>query len=416
MDITNGRVEIVGGDAPASKDVQCLRRKEKNPKINISNLTDGRGENDGGCPRLEDGTVVGFKDVLSNQTPRSPPSFPCPASPPPPPMRADPNPRLPDDPFAAALMPPPQETEDERAKRVNQQEEAARISREIDESLQETKKFIERRKKATKVLLLGKLNSPSRSSAAFTVFKGQAESGKSTTLRSELSRPWLHIVLPLMITATNRRLSALLLSFSIQTGEGSLEIGHSAQSHQVFFHASSPSQPCPHTVHRSVRTILQVIQTDWETIGPVKPTSPIPGFSRRTGSLIGPPTQTSQKMGDKEDREPILTDVHRRLLMRLSPLVSMEENLTKKLFPHPPDPKEVSVRGGTNWKSSITRLAREKDQKTPRPRSSQGTVPREEGTHILVTFKEDIIALWNDPVVHRVLKRRGYNVRDMSGL
>ena len=51
-----------------------------------------------------------------------------------------------------------------------------------------------------------------------------------------------------------------------------------------------------------------------------------------------------------------------------------------------------------------------------RPGSSQGPVHQEEGTHILVTFREDIIALWNDPVIQRVLKRRKCNVRDMPGL
>lgn len=61
------------------------------------------------------------------------------------------------DPFAAALAPPPEESEDERAKRVQEQEEAVRVSREIDESLLETKKLIEKRKKAIKVLLLGEL-------------------------------------------------------------------------------------------------------------------------------------------------------------------------------------------------------------------------------------------------------------------
>lgn len=196
-----------------------------------------------------------------------------------------------------------------------------------------------------------------------------------------------------------------------------MEVCHPAQPHQVIPLRTLLLSFRSHAIHRSVRTILQVIQDDWENIGPAKPTSPIPGFSRQNGSLIGPPsTQSSRGAGDKEDREPLLTDAHRRLLMRLSPLVSMEENLAKKLFPHPPDPKEVSVRGGTNWKSYIAKLARERDQKPPRPRSSQGPVPQEEGTHILVTFKEDITALWNDPVVHRVLKRRECNIRDMSGL
>jgi len=166
-----------------------------------------------------------------------------------------------------------------------------------------------------------------------------------------------------------------------------------------------------------VRTILQVIQDDWDTIGPVKPTSPIPGFSRQNGSVAGSSSDPSnQKTDDQEDREPILTDTHRRLRMRLSPLISMEEHLTRKLFPHPPDPKEISVRGGTNWKSYLARISKDKEQKPPRPRSSQGSAPQEEGTHILVTFREDIIALWSDPIVHRVLKRRERNIRDMPGL
>jgi len=223
-----------------------------------------------------------------------------------------------------------------------------------------------------------------------------------------------------MIAATDRRLSTLLLSFSIQSGEGSLEIGHSAQSHQVGFRTPSRSPAPPphsHTISRSVRTILQAIQDDWDAIGPVKSTPPTPGFSRQNGSIVGPSSSPSnQRTGDSEDREPILTDAHRRLRMRLSPLISMEENLNRKLFPHQPDPREISVRGGTNWKSYLARVAKEKEQKAPRPRSSQGTVPQEEGTYILVTFKEDIITLWSDPVVHRVLKRRRCNIRDMPGL
>ena len=47
-----------------------------------------------------------------------------------------------DDPFVAAFMPPPSETDDQRAKRVLEETEAVRISREIDESLLETKKLI----------------------------------------------------------------------------------------------------------------------------------------------------------------------------------------------------------------------------------------------------------------------------------
>ena len=72
-------------------------------------------------------------------------------------MKAVSNARWTDDPFVAAFLPPPDETDDQRAKRVHEEAEAVRVSREIDENLQETRKLIEKRKKATKVLLLGKL-------------------------------------------------------------------------------------------------------------------------------------------------------------------------------------------------------------------------------------------------------------------
>lgn len=100
-------------------------------------------------------------------------------------MKAITNPRWTHDPFNAALIPPPEETEEQRAKRVQEEENAARISREIDESLLQAKKLIDRRKKATKVLLLGKLNPLTTHPLAFIPSKGQAESGKSTTLKSE---------------------------------------------------------------------------------------------------------------------------------------------------------------------------------------------------------------------------------------
>ena len=60
-----------------------------------------------------------------------------------------------DDPLARALQPPADESPDERAAREQKQREATRISHEIDEDIQESRKAFERRKKAIKILLLG---------------------------------------------------------------------------------------------------------------------------------------------------------------------------------------------------------------------------------------------------------------------
>jgi hypothetical protein len=53
---------------------------------------------------------------------------------------------------------PPNETEEEAQVRVKLMQEAVRVSKEIDQSLNEARKAIEKKKKAFKVLLLGMLH------------------------------------------------------------------------------------------------------------------------------------------------------------------------------------------------------------------------------------------------------------------
>jgi guanine nucleotide-binding protein subunit alpha len=60
-----------------------------------------------------------------------------------------------DDPLTQAMMPPTDESPEDRVLRLERAQEATRVSREIDESIQESRKAHEKRKKAIKVLLLG---------------------------------------------------------------------------------------------------------------------------------------------------------------------------------------------------------------------------------------------------------------------
>ncbi|KAJ2970799.1 hypothetical protein NUW54_g12649 [Trametes sanguinea] len=79
------------------------------------------------------------------------------------------------DPLAAALLPPADETPDQREARLRQEEEAKKRSENIDKMLKHDEKS-RRRKKTVKVLLLG-----------------QSESGKSTTLKRESRLPFLPV-------------------------------------------------------------------------------------------------------------------------------------------------------------------------------------------------------------------------------
>ncbi|KAJ7440298.1 G-protein alpha subunit [Mycena galericulata] len=71
------------------------------------------------------------------------------------------------DPLNAGLQPPPNESEEDKAARLEASREAVRVSRSIDAGLAEAKKALEKKKRAVKILLLG-----------------QSESGKSSVLRN----------------------------------------------------------------------------------------------------------------------------------------------------------------------------------------------------------------------------------------
>nr|GAT50052.1 predicted protein [Mycena chlorophos] len=72
-----------------------------------------------------------------------------------------------DDPFSAALAPPPNETPDERNARIMAAQKAERESKKIDEGIAASKKLLDKKKADVKMLLLG-----------------QSESGKSTVLKN----------------------------------------------------------------------------------------------------------------------------------------------------------------------------------------------------------------------------------------
>ncbi|EPS95395.1 hypothetical protein FOMPIDRAFT_93397 [Fomitopsis schrenkii] len=62
-----------------------------------------------------------------------------------------------DDPLSKALQPSPEQSSDERARRIQQRKEAQAISHRVDEGIRERRKAFERWKTASKILLLGRV-------------------------------------------------------------------------------------------------------------------------------------------------------------------------------------------------------------------------------------------------------------------
>ncbi|KAH7925987.1 G-alpha-domain-containing protein [Leucogyrophana mollusca] len=253
-----------------------------------------------------------------------------------------------DDAWSLIFRPPPDETAEERMARIQRQQEAQRISREIDESLQESKKLFDKKKKAIKVLLLG-----------------QAESGKSTMLRN------------------------FQLAFS-----------------PTYFHAEAAIWRTIIQLNLigSVKKLLAVIEDELEFAGSRSPRSP------STTSLSSPRST--------------LSDHHRRIRLRLLPLLSMETNLTRQLLPEHYDPSrspEICVRAGSGWKSVLERVTEANPLSThtnrpghPRPTNSEAR-NKDDPTLVLAASRDDIMSLWEDAAIKDVLKKRGVRLEDTAG-
>lgn len=131
-----------------------------------------------------------------------------------------------------------------------------------------------------------------------------------------------------------------------------------------------------------------------------------------------------------------LTDMHRRARLRLLPLLSIEADLTRKLFPelaaglnpladaaeghiapteppHLPGVKEVCVRAGNGWKSVLASLQAQGEKSRGR---GNGTPTTDELTTVLAACREDVLGLWEDQAVKNLLRRRGLRLQDMPGL
>lgn len=175
-----------------------------------------------------------------------------------------------------------------------------------------------------------------------------------------------------------------------------MENDHSTQPDQVvslgFNYRSSLTLP------RSVRQILHCMQDEWEACSP-----------KRSGSY-----SRSGGRRDSESTSSGLTDNHRRIKMRLSPLISVEEILTRKLSPSATslNGTEISVRAGSGWVSHLSKMV---SKGAARPRSA-GATQSDDATAILSNCREDIVLLWQDDVIRQILEDRGLRLQEMPGL
>jgi len=112
------------------------------------------------------------------------------------------------------------------------------------------------------------------------------------------------------------------------------------------------------------------------------------------------------------DKSTPLTDVHRRISMGLSPLLTIANTMNKKIDAYNPDlSNDVCVRPGSAWK---TMLGITNSQRPSRPGSPDGK-RSDEVASVLNVCQDDIIALWEDPVVKAMLKAHNVRLEESPG-
>ncbi|KAJ6600039.1 guanine nucleotide-binding protein alpha-4 subunit [Mycena vulgaris] len=284
------------------------------------------------------------------------------------------------DPLDAVLRPPPDETPEDAVVRETREAEARRVSAEIDAEIR-AERQARRKKRIVRLLLLG-----------------QSESGKSTTLR-QFQR---------LYTPTAFRSERILWRAVIQLN-----------------------------IVRSIRTILDALSPPQDHSPRRRRPSAAPSVSMLT--LAGPSAapreaditevdidhdveysqhEYSQHLDSDPDSDAgsvALARTHPALdalRIRLLPLRHVEALLIARLVPanedepthfDPAAPKEIFVRPGNRWKGA------------GRGKSPERGEARDEAQEALHACADAMVALWRDPAVRDVLRRRKIRLDEGPG-
>lgn len=139
---------------------------------------------------------------------------------------------------------------------------------------------------------------------------------------------------------------------------------------------------------RSIKILLEILQEEWESVDVVKTSQPNSNL--------------------------------RRIRLGLSPLLFIETNLMQLISPGNRNSRDICVRTGGDWKTTLMARAPSPVPSSPidRKRSSHNNHGNKQidPTSVLAASKDDIIVLWTDPSVRGVLSKRDVKMEDMSGL
>ncbi|KAF8221182.1 heterotrimeric G protein alpha subunit [Tricholoma matsutake] len=255
------------------------------------------------------------------------------------------------DPFIEFMLPPPDETPAQKTARLKRELDAQQVSDRIDEEIKQERLLAKKEKNVIKVLLLG-----------------QAESGKSTTLKN----------------------------FRMRFAQSAWEKERNGWRAVVQLN-----------IVRSITTLLEAVESE----------------------MRGDPAQeldeevTQAEAGDVEELQ--FNETHSLLMIRLTPLRGVETLLKRRLGPGAEPHQPELLMAATPFDQPSERSP---DKPSPEftVRSWQEVLDAKSRTDDMgedldsatLTFaacKNDMKTLWNDKTVRLALKRRNHNLPDSAG-
>jgi guanine nucleotide-binding protein subunit alpha len=299
----------------------------------------------------------------------------------------------PSDPLSVVLQPPPNETPAERQQRVELEQEQKRVSDQIDDDLRKERAEKKKQsKREVKLLLLG-----------------QSESGKSTVLKS----------------AYSCRAAALF-------GSHFADFRLKYASKQWKAELRSWRAVIQLNLIQNVITILDVMHDrlallDTPTNSPGALFTP-PSWAAGRTSVDSTVSDITLSMSGRTSANIVLTQKHRLLNLRLSPLREVGDDLRRRLGAADP---EFTFANGSD--GAMNGVAEHGPRKTSREFGVRGWIGAlglptggskksdepmdvDEPTEILATLRDDIISLWDDIDVRDLLRVRGVRIEDRPGL
>lgn len=130
-----------------------------------------------------------------------------------------------------------------------------------------------------------------------------------------------------------------------------------------------------------------------------------------------------------DDDLPVINNELKMLRMRLLPLLAVEESLRRKLIPEGSTEceatqlsnspkryiKEIAVNSAGHWKDTFSRFVNNERESFESQEAIDWNDPNDPGI-LLHACSQDIIRLWKDPTIQKLLKKQNLMLEEVAGL